>query len=173
MKKVLFVDIDGVLNSRNSLRRNNEDRLFYGRISNLSDELRVKWHLSYLDFDNIQLLKHISSVTGCELVITSAWKDLTDCPLIEEALVQKGFPIVGCINSDYGRGIGIKSYLMDYDIKEYAILDDEVFADYDEELIAHLFKSDNYNGGLNEEIAYEIIGFLGEKRFKTLGLKSV
>ncbi len=59
MKKVLFVDIDGVLNSRNSLRRNNEDRLFYGRISNLND-----------------------------------W------PLIEEAFVQKGFPIVGCIDSD-------------------------------------------------------------------------
>lgn len=167
MRKTIFLDIDGVLNCVQSLRKNNEDRLFYGRLSVLSDELRIKWHLSYLDFETLVLLKMLCVETNADIVITSGWKDLNDWPLIEEKLVDFGLPISGVIDDTHGRGNGIISYVRDNDIEKYAILDDDIFRDYDDELMARLVYCDNYDGGFTELQFKEALSILGEQE-KTL-----
>ncbi len=167
MKKILFVDIDGVFNSRQTLIKNNADRLFYGRLSKLSTELLVKWHLSYMDFEKIALMKRICELTGAELVIISAWKDLDEWSLIEGELIRIGLPIVGVTSSEHSRGVGILDYVVKNDVENYFVLDDDYFPDYDSTIGDHLIKCDYYNDGLSEELAEEVIKMflnLDEKR---------
>ena len=61
---------------------------------------------------------------------------------------------------DLSRGEGILDYLMNSNVKNYVILDDFQF-DYDScGLTGNYVKTDNYNGGLTEELAEKAIGIL-------------
>ena len=51
--KVIFLDIDGVLNNQTLLYH-------YG--------------LDYIDGDMVELLKHVVSATGAEIVLSSSWR---------------------------------------------------------------------------------------------------
>ena len=68
-------------------------------------------------------------------------------------------------NSD-NRGLGIKNYLQQNNIREYIILDDDIFPDYDEELQKHLVKTNFYQDGLNEELSQIAIKKLQKKENK-------
>ena len=68
-------------------------------------------------------------------------------------------------NSD-NRGLGIKNYLQQNNIREYIILDDDIFPDYDEELQKHLVKTNFYQDGLNEELSQIVIKKLQKKENK-------
>ena len=58
------------------------------------------------------------------------------------------------------RGEGILDYLMNSNVGNYVILDDFQF-DYDScGLTGNYVKTDNYNGGLTEELAEKAIGIL-------------
>lgn len=165
-KSVIFSDIDGVLNSVQSFRRNNADRLFYGKLAPLCIDLSVSWHMSYLDFEKVMLLKMLAERTDSEIVIVSAWKNLLEWPLIEERLVSIGLPIAGTIGNVLCRGEEIVGYVKEHQVKNYIVLDDDRFPEYrdlEEEIMNHLLKCDMYNEGLTEEIVDEAIKFLGEK----------
>lgn len=164
MKNLIFSDIDGVLNSTESLKRNNGNRLFYGRIAEFDIDYMISWHMSYLDFEKVMLLKRLVNRTDSEVVMLSAWKSLPEWSLIEECFDRMGIPIAGCIDDSYGRGAGIMGYLFDHEVGNYVVLDDEVFGDYEwfPEIMDHLFKCDNYNEGLTDEIVEEAESFLND-----------
>lgn len=86
-------------------------------------------------------------------------------PLVEEYLVSKGLPIIGTtpmINSQ--RGKEIKTYLKEHNIKDFIIIDDEIFKDFDDEIINRLVKTDFYQDGLEEQHVVEAIKILGIKK---------
>ncbi len=68
MRKFLFLDIDGVLNSQDWMRSD--------EFTNLKDELRNSDNDDKLWFDPsaIELLNDICAATGCEIVISSSWR---------------------------------------------------------------------------------------------------
>lgn len=155
MTRIVFLDIDGVLNDVHSNRYMpspwEDENLLVG-----------------IDEDKLQNLKYIIDKTGAEIYLTSTWKenwhkyqkDLQDAYADE---IDKRFATVGLkvTNRTYdglwkGRGDGIKHVLITLDPapEGWVILDDEVFSDYIKlNLISHLVQTDWEGNGLNRKNA--------------------
>lgn len=164
MEKIIFLDIDGVLNCRNTFKERKEERVFYNKFLEKNDFNLAKISMCDIDFEKLQLLKYIVLETNAKIVISSSWKKLRYYLLIEELLINKGLPIIGVtpyINNK--RGTEIKKYLVENKVENFIIMDDEIFDDYDDELINHLVKTDFYDEGLNEEKADEAINLIRKK----------
>lgn len=157
---IIFLDIDGVLNSLDYFIERHPKVLelydnteFKGYI-----QLRIKRMLLDLDLKKIKILKEIIDATGAYVVVTSSWKKLDIFPYVKEQLISMGIPIIGVtIDNSVNRGEGIKKYLADNNVKKYIILDDDIFNDYDQELLNHLIKTSFNNGGLTESHKETII----------------
>ena len=148
--KVLFLDIDGVINRFKC----HED----GRPDN------------ELDIDCIKRLHRIVAETGCKIVISSTWKI---SPHLMDILEEDLFPylpagcIAGCTKThipQVQRQVEIREYLKEHkdEIENYVILDD-----YDFELTTfingcHCVITDALEG-LTEEDMYECIRILNSK----------
>ena len=160
MNKIIFLDIDGVLNSQNTFIENHEYSKFFNKYQTSSIDDIVKNRMLDIDLDKVFILRDICNLTGAKIVISSGWRRLYDYPLIEEKLVSLGLPIVGVtpyINSN--RGEEIRRYLEDEKIDNFVILDDEIFRDFNE-LENYLVKTSFYEDGLTEENAKEIVRVL-------------
>lgn len=150
---VIFLDIDGVLNSLNYFKKR------YPKVKELSQnsytyDIVYKFKRLMLDIDinKLKILKELIQETNSFVVVTSSWKKLEAFFYVKEQLISMGIPII-CTTIDNGsnRGKGIKRYLKENDVKKYIILDDDIFEDYDEELLKHLVKTSFVNDGLTEE----------------------
>ena len=95
--KVLFLDIDGVLNSSNwfeySIYCIKND--MYNRVLNfveINDE-RIKYKLNMIDDRAIANLNRIVEETGCKVVLSSSWRSSreSDNTFTEYILKLKGF----------------------------------------------------------------------------------
>ena len=152
--KIIFLDIDGVLNSLEYMMESHEE---VKQMSSKKEEF-YKIQLMHIDDKKVKLLKKITDETSSYIVVTSAWKTLGVYPLVKEDFINRGLPIIGeTVDYNANRGEGIKKYLKEYNIEEYIILDDDIFKDYDEELLSHLVKTSYINGGLKEEHAEKAI----------------
>lgn len=164
--KIIFLDIDGVLNSRKYFIETHKGNLVCHKVYdyNKMDDL-IKLFMLKIDFYKLQLLREIISYTNAKIVITSAWRNLKEWPLIEEILIEKGLPIIGVTSSFGSRGEEIRDYLKDNEeIDNYIIIDDDMFLDF-YELENNLVKT-NYDDGLTEENVYDAIDMLNYKRVK-------
>ena len=164
MEKIIFLDIDGVLNCRNTFIEKKQERVFYSKFLEKNDYNLVKLAMCDIDFYKLQLLKYITLETGAKIVVSSSWKNLRVYTLIEEELINKGLPIIDStpyINNK--RGAEIRKYLSENKVDDFIIIDDDIFDDYDEELLNHLVKTDFYNEGLNEEKTEEAISFFRKR----------
>ena len=143
MSKVIFLDIDGVLNRH-------DER--YGT--------REKSPMGFVGLGQKHLiqLRRVVEVTGAEIVMSSDWKmcyKSDDCnPKYANAdglyvirrLAENGMKLVAVTNEqsldgEYstGRGYGIRKYLRQHpEVTEYVILDDYVWRDFTDELLEHL-----------------------------------
>lgn len=115
MRFVIFLDVDGVLNTRTTVQRTPEG---YRGI----DDARVK-----------VLADAIQKYGGADIVLTSDWKDMRpeseDLNYLRTKLARYGLAISDQ-TTDHGfkRGEGIQAYLDEHpDIEEYVILDDNTF----------------------------------------------
>ena len=118
MSFIVFLDVDGVLNSRNTVERSPDG---YRGV----DHLRVK-----------VLADVINKYGGGELVITSDWKILAsddDYEYLANKLKEYGLSVSGKTDDEGpDRGKGVDEYLKTHpEIEEYVILDDNTF-DYDD-----------------------------------------
>ena len=148
--KIIFLDIDGVLNYLNFFKKNNNTRINYNK--NLkSDKYILVKKLLQIDFNKLFLLKELCTITNSYIVITSSWKILDSYPLIEEYLINFGLPIIDTTSYISGeRGKEIKKYLMEHPkVSNYIIIDDDIFPDFDEELLYHLIHTNFYNEGID------------------------
>lgn len=118
--KVLFLDIDGVLNSQpviaNAYRGPDED-------------LR---RLSHLDEGMVENLDLLVELTGCKIVVSSTWRRAMPLNRIREYLNKKGLRM-GCIigqtpthnNNSSCRGDEIQEWLDGHpEVETFAIVDD-------------------------------------------------
>lgn len=146
--KVLFLDIDGVCNSRAYLYRlrakNKKATLWYG-----------------IDPEAAKLVRRIVKETGCKVVLSSTWRMYEDgkaqvrrdvCYFIDctkdlQAGAKRGF---------VQRGEEVNEWLSRHpSVQQYAILDD----DSDFLPSQWLFKT-SFNDGLTEDIAEAVINHL-------------
>lgn len=153
--KVIFLDVDGVLNSADS-----EDRLSHSIIG--------------IDYSGVKLLREIVDKTGAEIVLVSSWKlrwhktkenqsmlaNYLDKRLAEENLVIMDKTKDNITN----RGEGISNWLKEHpEVDTWIILDDEVFEDYEEYgCMPHLVKTSFYDGGLKDVHVEQAIDLLNK-----------
>ena len=150
---VIFLDIDGVLNSLNYFKER------YPKVKELSQnsynyDIVYKFKRLMLDIDinKLKILKELIQETKSLVVITSSWKNLEAFPYVKEELINMGIPIIGFTEDNKSnRGAGIKKYLMENNVEKYIILDDEIYDDYDTELLSHLVKTSFMNDGFTNE----------------------
>ena len=165
MEKIIFLDYDGVFNSIYTLKSNNDNRLFWGKISKNNYEYKLKSLLSYFDFEKLQLLKKIVTYTNAKIITISAWQVADYYPLIEEYFTSIGLPMLS-VSPTLSRPELIEDYLRTHNVKSFIILDDEksfYIGNY-EYLQNFLFKTDTFDDGLTEDIANEAIDFLLNNR---------
>lgn len=138
--KILFLDIDGVLNSEKYYQK--------GR-TNLS------YPLSEIDPASVDLINYIVSETGCKIVLSSSWRlnDLNECNNIFEKV---GLPKIYDITSTHlirgCRGEEIQEWLDTHKIESYVIVDDD-----NDMLPNQIFVQTNDYDGLTKEKSDEII----------------
>jgi hypothetical protein len=154
--KVVFLDIDGVLNEEKSRSR--------------------CCGYKGIDDKKVENLALIIKKTNAAIVLISTWKDdwrKTDkahqgmmANYLDRKLKKQGLAVLDKTKSidkngfHFSRGEGILQYLADNKVEKYVILDDYQF-DYDScSLSDYYIKTDAYNGGLTEEFAEKAIKLL-------------
>ena len=149
---VLFLDVDGVLNTRYT-----KDRV-YGTTKLIGIEDRY-----------VANLKKIIDVTDAKIVLTSSWKrwikiDDQQGQYLKDKLAVFGLEVYD-VTEDRGdnRGYGILQYVGHNNVTRWVVLDDEEFDDYRAfGIMRHLVKTTWYmeDGGLGESDAEEAIKIL-------------
>ena len=141
--KVLFLDIDGVLNSENwfgyrlyCIKNNMFNEVI--NFVNTNDE-RIKYKLSMIDDRAIANLNRIIEETGCKVVLSSSWRSCVEAEntLTEYLLKLKGFkyelydvtPRLWFNDFSIRRGEEIQSWMdkesEKNEIESFVILDDD------------------------------------------------
>lgn len=145
--KVIYLDIDGVLNYRYCAET------FKGFVG-ICDE-------------NLLLLKKIVDATKAKIVLTSTWRhDVKERSDLGNYLLEKfqkvGLEVYDCVTySGHHRGFGIVSWNDAHNVDEWVVLDDEIFPDYPElGIMEHLVKTSYYEKGLESKHVWEAIAKL-------------
>jgi hypothetical protein len=119
--KILFLDIDGVLNSSDYYRK--------GRILS-----KTMWnhHINQIDPEAVKYLNEIVEKSGCKIVISSTWRKSDSEYAIAEMLRQRGFKYPESVVDrtpvlNHERGQEIKAWWSEHpEVTEIVILDDDV-----------------------------------------------
>ena len=156
--KVIFLDIDGVLNSDE----------YFDKIRNLD----IQGIEQEVDIEKIKLLKKAINETGAKVVLSSSWRNTRNGQQLKELLSNYEICVDSTPFIQNKRGLEIKQWLSEHQcIEDFVILDDEVFDSYDDVLTKKLVKISNGNGhsfgeGLLPSDVNEIIKRLGRKKKK-------
>ena len=111
--KVIFVDVDGVLNSDD----------FIDSVKGSQD----------IDIKTIRLLKNAVNETGAKIVMDTSFRYTKSFLKVQEMLLQNGILFDKTPFIDNERGKEIKQYLAEHkDIEDYILLDDVIFPDFDD-----------------------------------------
>jgi len=154
--KVIFLDIDGVLNY---------------------SKCKTKIHGMYgIEENKLVLLRAIVNATHSKVVLTSTWKlDLNPDTKFED-LNEDGQYLAATFyradidildkTTDNGsnRGAGIVDWLDEHPwVDKFCILDDELFDYAEYNLMPHVVKTSFYDGGLKLSHVSEAVKILGGK----------
>lgn len=155
--KVIFLDIDGVLNGDHTT-----DRAPSGVIG--------------IEDEKVALLADIVRQTGAVIVLTSSWKpewnqDASLCTndglYINEKFAKAGLSVLDKTKDGViDRGAGIRTWLRKHsDVDGWAAIDDDIFADFRTfGVMPHLVKTKWQDHGLKKEhvsLAIEILNTKG------------
>lgn len=138
--KILFLDIDGVMNTMELLTPENGYR--------------------YICPERVKLLKHIVDETGCKIVLSSAWRTAKrERNMVREALAKENLKFISetPITCAYPRCNEIMEWLMmaGQTVEDYVILDDWE----DAGIKGHFFHT-HEDVGLTPEMTEDIISYL-------------
>ncbi len=153
--KVIFLDIDGVLNSDEYIKK--------------VKKLHTQGIENEIDVNKVKLLKRAVDETKAKVVLTSSWRYTRKAQSLKDLLLSYGIHVDTTPFINHKRGLEIKKWLSDnLNVEEYVIIDDEIFDSYDEELMSNLIKISNGNGytfgdGLLPKDVDEIIKRLGKE----------
>lgn len=150
--KVIFTDVDGVLN---------ED----------TTPTRTKSRVVFIDEEKLLRLKRIVDATGAKIVLSSTWRYGRNTPglngdflELQEAFHKVGLEFYSFTPVDaigIRREMEIRAWLgMHPEVTRYIILDDELFDFEERSLLPRLIKTEYWNGGLTEARTQEAIDLL-------------
>lgn len=158
--KVIFLDIDGVLNSetwyqwRQYCYHNGKQNEIYDTTIQPIEETNSKfiWMQSEIDPRLVANLNKIIRETDCEIVLSSSWRSSseTENAFLNNVLKSKGlikpFVYVTGYAQSGSRGDDIQEWLNKcQDIESYCIIDDDIFDMLDSQL-NNLVHTDFYYG---------------------------
>lgn len=135
--KIIFLDIDGVLNTHKSIGR---------------------FGFDFIDHILVALVARIIEETQAKIVLSSTWRiDEKDRTTVSNALIEYGLEIHDLTPVMYQeqRRVEIRAWLDQNHVERFAILDDDPGA----EIEGSFFKTDE-NLGLTVKIAEEVIRHL-------------
>lgn len=160
--KVIFLDIDGVLNCRTSKSYCHDD---------------ICGVITGIDSDKVRRLAKIVEATGAEIVLSSDWKDgwskyytsskPSHAKYLDNHLYKKGRLTIkdktpNTSNGSWYRGDEILTYLRSHqDITDYVILDDTFFEDFSTKEIEEHLVLTGYKVGLTDADVEKAIRILG------------
>lgn len=138
--KVIFLDVDGVLNNW------------------ATKELTPDKYIG-IDDQLVEMLSKIVKLTDAKLVLTSDWKDdwnlqKPDGIYLDNKLEKYGLKIIARTFESYGsrRGEGIRTYLKENKVDKYVIIDDTDFMDFTNELEERFVNTDPALGLTIEDV---------------------
>lgn len=138
MTKILFLDIDGVVNSR-------------GTTSFRTNLYPLDPHMAFM-------VGKIKLDTDCEVVLSSSWRHHPDGIEAVEKSIVKIYDKTPTLESLGVRGHEIKAWLDEHpEVERYAILDDD--SDMLDDQLPNFFKT-TFQNGLTEDIMYKVIAHL-------------
>ena len=159
--KVIFLDIDGVLNCRTSKSYCHDD---------------ICGVITGIDSDKVRRLAKIVEATGAEIVLSSDWKDgwskyytsskPSHAKYLDNHLYKKGRLTIkdktpNTSKGSWYRGDEILTYLRSHqDITDYVILDDTFFEDFSTKEIEEHLVLTNYKLGLTDSDVDRAISIL-------------
>lgn len=142
-KKVIFLDIDGVLNEHEWMQN----------------------HTPWLDENKLKLLSSVLQKTGAKVVLSSNWREVWNEPMFLEnqntgiyaghkLFAKHNIEVVGCTRAFGKRSDEILEYVANHpEIKKYAAIDDMDIG------IRNLVQTDG-SVGLTEKDAEELVKIL-------------
>lgn len=151
MKKIIFLDIDGVCNSSKYF----DSELSLQQAAGKSDaQIMLVSHDLHLDPAALQLINELVDQTGAEVVVSSTWKSTYTIDAFNKLFTARGatFKVVGRTPTIHGsfqkhvpRGREIKAYLDDLEVQPdaFVILDDR---DDMNQLFKYLVKTNVIDG---------------------------
>lgn len=151
--KVIFLDVDGVLNSGEGLKQHINKNGFNG-------------FLEYSEIEDkpLKLLKEIVDKTSAKIVLSSSWKNSKRLyEKLERRLKDCGMEICDItpsIGIENRKGYEIKRWLDNNEVENFVILDDE--SDMCEYVGMDNFIHTNYKYGLTEELKDKAIEVLNK-----------
>lgn len=165
--KVLFLDVDGVLNCTYTFQRRNA--AYEGQSKSPLTEDDLIWPMGHLDEQIIPLLNPIVERTDCKIVVSSSWRLHSRFTELGSWLKIKGFKYpeviidkTSCMPMmDNCRGEEIKEWLRKHpEVQQYVIIDDD-----GEDIIPvhpnnYIFT--NGNEGLTNEKVEAVISILNQ-----------
>lgn len=134
--KVLFLDVDGVLNSEETFVRVHRTWVESG---NKTKEGDYTWPLGHLAIELIERLNTIVEATGCMVVLSSSWRKICELGDFRNFMTRQGFrfsdsiidrtPSLSLSGAESCRGVEIQTWLDNVKVivKQYVILDDSSF----------------------------------------------
>ena len=165
--KVIFLDKDGVLNSKNYLMKEQQIRSTFSKILR-TEEDKIRYEMFSVNPKCLHCLKKIILETNASVVLTNADRFNE---YFQRFLEMCKIPIYG-VTPYLGnkRNLEIDAYLNEHqEITDYIILDDEEKT-FSEEQKLHLIQTDSYlqGNGLKEKNIEEAISYLnGMQRKKS------
>jgi hypothetical protein len=153
-KAIIFLDIDGVLNS---------SRYFIQRNAS-QQEIREHSDADEFDPEAIKLINNLCVDINAYVVISSTWRIGRTIEELQNLFTCAGatFKIVGVtpiINYSMCRGLEVQEWLSknrEYGFEDYVIIDDD--SDFFIHQIPHFFHVDNYHG-ITPNTCYKIRRF--------------
>ena len=153
--KVLFLDVDGVLNY-------------------IGCTAREPCGMMGINDASVAILAKVIRATGAKIVLTSTWRlewdknkdNLSETGKYLVRKLKRSWLYIYDKLPDYelGRGEAIKSWLdahMEIPVESWCVLDDEVADDFERfGILGHLVKTDWENGGIRPEHAEDCIKML-------------
>lgn len=154
--KAIFLDVDGVLNSDDYMNKI-KDKKVIGIENDIDKEL-------------VKKIVDVANKTNSTIVLSSSWRyNTSSFRSLQQLFMTFNAYLDQTPTCGNKRGIEIKKYLRKHPfIKDYVILDDEVFDSFDDELMKHFIKIGTSNGinglgeGLQDKDIEEIILRLGK-----------
>ena len=150
--KVIFLDIDGVLNHEQH----------YKWLIETDEPTPIQRTYPYTEFnpESCRLLNEIIWETGAQIVVSSSWRldgEARLNSLFKFFGLPKIYSITPCLNTM--RGLEIGAWLASHpEVTNYVILDDD--EDMCEYQLPFYIKTNPYEDGLNEEVKERAIQIL-------------